>query len=58
MRDNKNIVAAALDFLGLPSLEDIPGPSDLARELGIPTPGEIIGNATSGLKGKLGQFRR
>jgi hypothetical protein len=59
-RSNQNIVAAALDALGLPKPDDliIPPPADALREVGIPTPADVLGDIGRSVKSKVGSLRR
>ncbi len=50
-----NVINDFLADLGLPRF---PMPAEVARELGIPTPAQLLGGIESSAKGMLGRFRR
>jgi len=54
-----NPVSYWLDVLGLPQIhEAIPVPADVAKEIGIPTPGDIIKGFADDIKGKAQSMGR
>lgn len=53
-RKRLNPVAAVLDAFGFPMIDElIPMPSDVASDLGVPTPRDL----TRGIKSKLEEIR-
>lgn len=53
-RAEKHPLAAAVDALGLPELEDIvPFPADVAKMIGIPTPGDVAKELKNKVSGQV-----
>lgn len=47
-----------LDDLGLPAIDEvIPMPAEVAGDLGIPTPGHLVGNIKGGVRAKAQTMR-
>ena len=58
-RSTMNPVALVCDVIGLPQvLEKIPSISDIAKEVGLPTPAELINPILDNAKAKIQSIRR
>jgi len=54
-----NPIAVACDVIGLPQvLEKIPAPADIAKDVGLPTPADLINPILDNLKAKVQSIRR
>ncbi len=57
-RDNQNVIAAATDALALPTPDElIPMPADIFRDIGFPTPKEVVKKIRSEVESKAAGFR-
>jgi len=58
-RNTMNPIAVACDVIGLPQvLEKIPAPADIAKDVGLPTPADLINPILDNLKAKVQSIRR
>jgi len=52
-------IALVCDVLGLPQVFDVvPAPSDIAKDIGIPTPGDLLSPVLDNVKSKVKTIRR
>jgi len=58
-RSKMQPIALVCDVLGLPQVFDVvPAPSDIAKDIGIPTPGDLLSPVLDNVKSKVKTIRR
>ncbi len=58
-RANMNPVSYWLDVLGFPQIDEVfPMPADVAKDMGIPTPGDVLKGFAGDIKGKTQSIGR
>lgn len=58
-RSRMQPIALVCDVLGLPQVLDVlPMPADIAKDFGVPTPGDLLAPVLENVKSKVHSIRR